>query len=396
MTDEQRFFIRVLSDHLNGRQTEAHEDLDWAALRTLADIHQVSGIVYHQCKAFIPKEMTAHFEEKHAAELFYYYNRATLFNSLASRISAEKIPFYTVKGLTLAQLYPIPALRTMSDCDIIVHPEDKNRLHEIMLEQGFTVFLKEDKDWMYDKGKLRFEIHDHLLYDEPGNARDGRDFVDHAWEYVRPTGEGSRCELDWSFHFLFLLLHLKKHLIHAGVGFRQFMDLAVVMQKRKLDWAWITDALRQQGLLSYAKICLFLIERWFGVPTALGVVDMDEAALDDAAAKIFASGIFGFNDENSRDSHELNAIARKSGPRWLIRTRLIVGSVFPSYHNMRFSDYYAFLDGRPYLLPAAWVYRWYRAARYRLGDNGKRMIGNALISDERLDAHERELQKWGL
>ena len=396
MTNENSFFVQILSDYLNNRETAACADLDWKEIKKYADCHQVSGIVYRQCKSFLPTEWAEEFGEKYASELFYYGNRVKLFNKIAARLSDEHIPFFVVKGLTVARLYPFPALRTMGDCDIIVHPEDRERTHEIMLELGFSVFLKEDKDWMYDKGNLRFEIHDHLLYDEIGNDKDGRRLVDHAWEYVRPTGNGTCGELEWSFHFLFLLLHLKKHLIHAGVGFRQFMDLSVVIQNCDLDWTWLTSQLEEQGLLRFARICFTLIERWFGISTPLEGAELDDEAYESATNKIFESGIFGHDDESAHDVTELNAIVRKNGPRLWVRLKLIITSIFPSYRSMRFSEYYAFLDNRPWLLPLAWFYRFYRAIRYRLGGNGARMIERSLISDERLDRREQELAKWGL
>ena len=63
---------------------------------------------------------------------------------------------------------------------------------------------------------------------------------------------------------------------------------------------------------------------------------------------------------------------------------------------MRYVKSYAFLDGRPWLLPAAWIYRFYRSIRYRLGAKGRNLVSNAFIPDEKLDARLDELKKWGL
>ena len=396
MTNEQRFFIQILSDHLNGRKTEARSGLDWDALRSYADKHQVSGIVYQQCREFVPAECAEDMDRKHATELFYYHNRVALHAQVKQALSRKKIDFYTVKGLDVAALYPIPALRTMGDCDIVVHPADKDKAHVVMSSLGFETFLKEDKDWMYFKNDIQFEIHDHLLYKDPGTTRESREAVELAWEHVQPTGDGTRYALDWSFHFLFLLLHIKKHLIHQGIGFRQFMDLAVVMKNCELDWAWIERSLDELELRRFAEICFRLIERWFETPLPFPCEPMSDAFFEEATEKIFANGIFGFHDAENRQIGSLNAITQKSGPRWLVRAENIAASVFPNYRSMRFAEAYRFVDGRPWLLPLAWGYRFYRAIRYRLADNGLQMIERTMVSDELLDERERELEKWGL
>lgn len=395
MNIEQTYFLRILSDHLNGRKTTERADADWPVLLEYAQNHQVSGIVYHQCRAFLPEDTGKRLEQKHSAELYYYYNRAALFAQLTQALTGAGVPFYTVKGLDVAQYYPIPALRTMGDCDIVVHPEDKEKAHAVMTALGFSNDQKADSEWTYFKNGLEFEIHDHLLYDDFGSDKRSRERADLAWEHAEPTGEGTRYALDWSFHFLFLLLHLKKHLIYYGAGFRQFMDLDVVLRRCELDWDWLDQPLRDLNMWRFTRICLALLKRWFDTPLPFDVEPLDEDFFAEATDKIFVNGIFGFNDAANEENRRLNAIARRSGPRALVRVRNLIAGVFPSYRAMRYVEHYAFVNGRPWLLPAAWVYRFYRSLRYRMGDNGKRMIGSAFIPDEQLDEREKTLAKWG-
>ena len=232
MTDY--FFISVLADQLNGRNTtKLNYEIDWKRLLTLADQHEVRGILYHQCKAFIPAQHRARLAQLYAMELHSYQNRCRLFDALSAAFRAAGIPFFTVKGLDVAKLYPFPALRTMGDCDIVVKPEDKKRAHEVFLAIGYNNRLKEDMEWTYFKNDLEFELHHSLRYDERGNTKESVTFCKSAWEHV--TEENGRFVLDWSFHYIFLLLHLHKHLIHMGVGLRQFMDLYVVARGVSLD-----------------------------------------------------------------------------------------------------------------------------------------------------------------
>lgn len=48
MTTE--FFMTLLSDFLNKRETEQPENIDWEELMKAAKLHEIVGIVYYQCR----------------------------------------------------------------------------------------------------------------------------------------------------------------------------------------------------------------------------------------------------------------------------------------------------------------------------------------------------------
>lgn len=387
-TIEKRFFLSVLADHLNRRKTPAPEgSLDWNAVLTLAEQHEVRGMVYHQCQAFLPELYRARFSQLYAAELYYYQNRLALFRDISSALTAANIPFFTVKGLDAAALYPLPALRTMGDCDIVVRPEDKERAHAVFLSLDFENEIKLDHEWTYFRQGLEFELHDHLLYDELGNTDSSRVFCERAWEHVKK--EQDAFVLDWSFHYIFLLLHLHKHLIHSGVGFRQFMDLYVVAQTKSLNWSWMNSELEAMGLLDFSNRCSELTAAWFG---GREMTERDRHCLD----WVFGNGIFGFHDESNRENRRVDVMIKANRPLLISRLRQLRLSVFPTYENMRYVEYYSALDGRPWLLPAFWIYRWYRAVKYKMYDNGKRMVNDAMVSEKEIVERKKELSFWGL
>ena len=397
MENEQSFFLQILSDHLNGRQTTQQENIDWSLIMTYAQNHQVNGIVYWQCKDFLPDEVGKRLRNKYFSELYYYYNREALFKQVKQAFSAAQIPFFTAKGLSVAQYYPIPALRTMGDCDIVVHTEDKEKASSVLISIGFENPSRGTNEWVYYKNKLEFELHDHLLYDVSGNTKSSRNLTDQvAWEKAASTGEGSCHELDWSFHFLFLLLHLKKHMLRYGIGFRQFMDLAVILQHRDLDWTWLQNTLKELELWDFLLISLALLRRWFEITSPVDTLEVDDAFYEEATEKVLGNGIFGFNDETNFANATISAILQNRGPLWWRRAKVLISSAFPTYRNMRYVPYYALLDRRPWLLPVAWIYRFYRVFRYHTTMNGKVMLDHAMTARMRLDAQKETLTKWGL
>ena len=386
MTDY--FFISVLANHLNGRNTtKPNYEIDWERLLTLAEQQEVRGILYHQCKTFIPELYRSRLAELYAMELHSYQNRFRLFDALLAALRVADIPFFTVKGLDVAKLYPFPALRTMGDCDIVVREQDKKCAHEVFLALGYNNRLKEAMEWTYFKNGLEFELHHSLLYDERGNTKESVTFCKSVWAHV--TEEKERFVLDWSFHYIFLLLHLHKHLIHMGVGIRQFMDLYVVARGVSLDWIWIDSELEKMGLLVFSRRCTELTESWFG---GRDMTERDRHCLEE----VLRNGAFGFHDETNQENCKSDEMLRTKGPRWVARLRILLSSTFPAYKNMSYVSAYSGLNGRPWLLPAFWVYRWVRALRYRMFDNGRRMVDNALVSDREIEERQRELNYWGL
>ena len=68
---------------------------------------------------------------------------------------------------------------------------------------------------------------------------------------------------------------------------------------------------------------------------------------------------------------------------------------FPSYQDMRIIPWYSFLDGRPWLLPAAWIYRWFRAlTKNPVG--GTHTLLEPVEKRKIIEQREKYLDQWGL
>lgn len=398
MTREQEFFLQVLSDHLNGRATNPPDGLDWPQIAKYAKSHEVEGIVYHQCKDYLSKHddlasVNDRLSKATAAAVFYYANRTAMMEQLKTALNAENIPYFIVKGAEVAQFYPVPAYRTMGDTDLVVHTEDRERVHEIMLAQGYENVSKfPDREWQYYQNKMEFELHDHLVYSEVVNVDKHTAYFNNFWKYV---GDG---ELDWGFHFMFLLLHLRKHFMNSGVGFRQFMDLAVVADAKRdaVDWTWVENELNRLDLLRFAESCFGFCKRWFGTQASLPVAEPEDGFFEAATEKIFIDGIFGFENEENRSNTAINTARKSSHPKLLTMLGTAIGKVLPGYQTLIKSEHYAFLVGKPLLLPAAWIYRIFRGIFRGKTGVGVRLVGESFASKEAYDKRDNMLNKWGL
>ena len=300
MIKEKELFIQILADHVNERKTIINDsDICWDVVFQYAQTHQVNGIIYTQIKDYLPSEYAAQLQQKMLNALFLHANRENDLKAIKTAFSKDSIEYFIVKGPAVADLYPVPMLRTMGDTDIVVHSGDRERCHEHFMELGFSCISKQsDREWQYYKRNMEYELHDRLVYEETVNKKGQAEFFNDCWKYVKNG------ELDWNYHLLFLLFHLGKHLMNAGVGFRMFLDLAVIARNKQLDWEWIEEKLKKTKMLAFARRCFGMVCRWFGVTTPIAET-IDDSFFESETERIFDDGIFGRNDKNTKITNEV-------------------------------------------------------------------------------------------
>jgi len=400
MTKEQMFFLQVLADYLRGKSTDVPEtNLDWRQLCKYANSHSVGGIVYQQCKTAFTAEMglseigKALANEQQVA-CYSFIRNQNAYDELRRIIWDDNIRFSIVKGLEVACVYPIPALRTMGDLDIVMNRADRDRIHEPMLQNGY-VLHDGGNEKHYVKGPVTVELHYALAYGgEDVNTR-RVDYFNAFWDHIVSEEKG-RCYLDCNFHFLFLVWHLMKHLSNGGVGFRQFMDVAVTAAKWPLDWNQIERDAREIGMWEFLQNVLAFCKRWWNVDLPIAVENVDDEFFEEATQAVFSNGVFGFEKGEMRwaetagkymDLTNVPAPFRPAAAAWR--------KVFISYDAMLTKTYCGFVKGRKYLLPLAWFYRiWYVAVHKR----GRIRTWEKAIfrSQDVIDQRRRMMERWGI
>lgn len=392
MIHEHLFLISVLSDHIARKDTVASCDLNWNEISRLARIHQVEGIVYSQCKAFLPKNIIDAYEESYLQTIYRYTNRKALMRQVDIALNEFGIKHFIVKGAEVAKYYPYAALRTMSDCDIVIHRNDFQQTINCLKDIGFQGnVITSTEQWGCEIDGFYFEIHDRLVQEGEYASKKQSAFFNNFDPYVN---EG---KLDVSFHFLFLLMHLRKHFLNHGVGMRQFMDLAVISKaETELRWEWIEEKLTELDLLKFAKVCYSLIERWFDVYIPSKKEILSEEFIDQITERIMKNGVFGFDDKENQVANAHTALLKASGPLWLKRIEVLFQNVFLSYEVMRGYPDCGFLNGKPWLLPIAWCKRLVSIITRTNKAKAIAVARNSFIPDEELDDRRKLLDMMGL
>lgn len=394
MKQTQQFFINILSDHLHGTKTEIPCDVDWDEILKLSKSHQVEGIVYHQCKNFMPLEIKQFMDNRTSSTLYYYGNRKAALNEVEKELRKREIAYVVVKGFCVAEYYPIPALRTMGDCDIIVHRIDMPATMNVMRYLGYEGIENDKADaWECIRNRITFELHDRLVSEadllKPYQEQFINDYDVHAVNGM----------LDWNFHFLFLIVHLRKHFMNSGVGIRLFMDLAVIIQKcNDLNWIEIEKMLSYLGLLRFAKSCFVLVKKWFGINTPINSNpdSMDCEFYEQVTEKVLRNGIFGDGDIENMGNYARNFLITSNGWMMFRRGKYVLMNMFPSYEYMRTYPGCGYLDDHPHWLIFAWGQRMYNFAKRKDKNTIGRIIKRAFSDKESINLQKEFLEKMGL
>lgn len=274
--------------------------LDWPALLSTARAHQLSPYLYHRLKSAglerqLPEPVLSGLQQDYRSALSLALRRSHALQELLLVFHRSGIPCIPLKGAYLAEvIYPNPALRTMSDLDLLVPKEQLAQAAQFAQNLGY----RPERRYLVE-GVI--ELHSHL----PVLAGKNLPFLEiHAtfsrpidpfpvvlegvWQRARPLSflEVPAFTLAPEDLLLSLSLHIAyQHCFNQGL--RSLLDLALVVQRMQGEISWELLLARaadwSAGLPLY--LSLALAHELLGAPlptfvlTALQPPDLDPALL---------------------------------------------------------------------------------------------------------------------
>lgn len=351
---EYEYLLDLLGCYLTGRAPQPRNDADWQKLKNLADIHSVTGILGYmnmQYRLCPDPAMSAALRQMTLVTLSRFTQRGALLDQFCGMLQDAGIEHILMKGSIIRHYYPVSELRTFGDIDMVIHSEDREKCHQLMLDAGFQT--KEDWEpvFSYFRGQEFYEIHTDIM-EEVSDKADYQAYFSQMWEHT-VLKSGSTLEFTPEFHFLYLLTHIAKHIAGCGAGARMYLDIGAFILHfgDKVDWAWVEGELRKIKLWDFARVAFTAVEHWFGVTCPVKF----EAIADDVMAEFLLftmeAGTFGhFQRENAMAKLKKNE-ADSSSSRW----KLLLTRLFPPVQNI--AARYTYLQKMPWLLPVAWIHR---------------------------------------
>ncbi len=366
------------SDRLNW--ASFHRE-DWALFQKIAVSEGVAGMIHHQLKTEPEVYCSSEFDSatyQHCAhqEALTAITNAVYFNHLnqvLAALSEHKIATVLLKGAHLAKsIYPHPALRPMSDLDILVREQDFDRALHLVNELGYHQYLPEvlpnfnqhlsHHAHLKKSGDIGVILELHWILVASPAFRHAAS-MDWFWENIEPnlawkstnpsTPQGFIFNLNPTANLLYLTAH---QILQHGAGqtsLRWLLDLHRLVQQKgdAIDW----QALAAQAAIfrweSALKEGLQLVRLTFSTPVPGGFLESLAVESGDFDRLVKSKS----KQSSSRILSEGKIIRSL---KWPGRIRLVLALVFPGPAYMR----WRYRPKPIWIWPLLYFYRWFDIA----------------------------------
>lgn len=392
MTKSAFYLINIVKHVVCGGEapTLLPEDVEnqqstYARVMKLASIHDLEHIVAHFLLNDASAEISADFrtalKQTYDTELYRSLTFGTDLSRIGMILEAAGIDYIPLKGAVIRDIYPAAWMRSSSDIDILVRPDDLARAVEaITAEQGFMMVNESGHHTMIEsKTGWITEMHFTL---NPGNE-DPKKILDTVWDHATPVTEGAhKYAMDDTFFYYYIIFHMAHHVKHDGAcGIRTLLDLWALSQRgMQADG---NELIEQAGLAKFAQGVELVAHQWFGdAAHADNFTDRDIAEIENF---VIIGGISGTTDS----AYLAERASKGDGAAYAARR------IFLSYEEL--SKRYRDLQGKPKLTPLYQVKRWKKALLSGGKDRVKDEIARGKNTDESdLDRMNRILDKLEL
>lgn len=254
------------------------KDLPWERLVRTAEAEGVAGLLYHHlnnldCLDLLP-EAALHYLEA----IYQRTTRNTLaivskIIGIAAMFSQARIPVMVLQGLSIVKLYKQPGLRPMADADLMVKPDQKEILKELLIETGYRPVPTYPD--LLSKDRFLIDIHTHLLnLDRIRNRRYVfPEDLSAMWERAVPLFEGQDgilC-LEPYDNFIALCAHALKHSYSRLIWLTDLHELLILLTDKPDGWERLVERARFWKQGKVVLYSLILIERIFNTNIPLQV-----------------------------------------------------------------------------------------------------------------------------
>ena len=314
--------LEILKEEISEKENFGGHILSVEALTQvmqLAQEHTVSGLVADAviegrltvAPVIQSRTETAKLMRTRMNHLRMYHKFATVIGRLAILMDKHNIRYVMFKGMAVARFYKSSYARTMGDVDFYV-PDSSFYKAVSVIEQEWHIAIDKDdidKHFCFEYEGIRLEIHSRI--ETFGNNRHQRYFnrmIDGSIANEKVCFELNGIGVERQAVFVSVLSpiedlivvfkHWFNHLIVEGVGLRQTVDLAVLLQsyKGKTDRNRLQHHLTEIGYLDAFLAMAAMMKKYFSlscVDNLFLLSKKDEIDGDMLMATVMESGNFG-------------------------------------------------------------------------------------------------------
>lgn len=350
MKKEERFLIEVCRAYLNQAEITIDCSIDFERFYKITREHNLLAIAFcvlknSENKTVIPDAIYKKFEDSFYETIIRYDAQSAVLKDIDTVLSQNKIRHVFFKGSQIRDFYPVKEARAMGDIDILIEDSSRDKVKSVLTENGYQLKNSNGPVYDYIKNGVLIEMHTKIISGKVGNSN-AENYFKSAFKHVdfdEYTGY-----LDANYHFAYLIAHIAHHFWFYGAGIKLILDIAVMQKRFTIDYDTVLCMLKETGLDSFAKVILSVCSKWFGTDCPF------ETDTNRTELFIVSYGAFGNERRNKAAVIQRKELEEgKKNNAFLTRLRLL----FPAYKKVKNIPYIKFIEGRPWLLPFAWIYR---------------------------------------
>lgn len=337
MKNINQVFLNLLCAYFQN-QTVAEIPPDLGALYDLAFKHNLVPIIYEVLRKnddFNPSSNK--FRETAINQIVMQQQRTEQFLNIYQKLLDANLKPLVIKGLICRQLYPQSDYRCSSDEDIWIKPEDFNACFQVLIDNNFRCtnkqlitddFLNTVQTINFTNNILTIEVHINPFGTLDNLHKQMNNYFKDAFDDSIIKVENQIIyTLNPTKHYLFLIIHLYKHYICAGVGIRQVLDILIFYQyyQKYIDNNKIKTILKALHINNLYDAIIQIGNKYLGfnlIPNNQTIKNIDK--LTD---NLIENGCFGTSNPNQVYSYFYPTISTRNQDSSVIKNIVII--LFP-------------------------------------------------------------------
>ena len=251
------------------------------SLTTLAQKHFTSPFLLPYMEAY--PEAALSLKQQSKMTMYQYYQIEHFTSLITGLLEDSRIPYYLLKGISLAAYYPVPEYRKLGDVDLYIpDPDALKKAQELLEANGFVLdpelcdhhvtylytFPKTGRTYILE---LHYRIVGLYQYAKANQIIDHVFSMDRVAPEYQTVGDSVYPVLPPTEYTFYMLHHMLKHYLFSGFGIRLLCDftLFLISREKDIDFDQLHKWCKESKILHFYEIIIECLHSYLGLPVSI-------------------------------------------------------------------------------------------------------------------------------
>ena len=336
-------FLKLIKAYFHN-ETVTIQNINIDEIYELALKHNLVPIIYESLRKNTQYPIPAQFMQTAISQIVGQQQRTEQFFAIYQKLLDANIKPLVLKGLVCRELYPQSDYRISSDEDIWIQPQDFEQCYQIFIDNQYNCtnkqllnnddFLQTVQTINFSNNILTVEVHINPFGTHDKLHQKMNSYFKNAFSSAVSMNINHQIiyTLEPTQHYLFLIIHLYKHFISAGVGIRQVLDLFIFYQhyQNNIDHKQLESILKSLKIDQLYLAIITIGKQYLGFENLPATKIIQH--IDTLTENLISNGCFGTHDMTQAYSSIYTRIITRNKNTSVLKT--IWQMIFPSVEDL--------------------------------------------------------------